>query len=501
MVGLNQSLFTGFSGVQTAQVGLNVTGNNIANVNTPGYSKQLANSIPKGVFRTQGLTMGTGADVIQIGAARETLANDLLTAQEGRTTFAEQLASGFNDIETLLGETDTTGVAARLNDFFESMEAATQRPSDIAARENLLVTADNLATEIRGRDADLYELQTRTDTDIQELVNRINEIAVRIEDLNRQISTQPDPAQDLIDDRYQQINEISKLIGVETFELDNNQIQINILGPNQILVGREMRNTLQVSTNPANNGFFNVELDVKGTVTDITNQIVTGDIGARIQLRDQEIQPIRDRLDNLAAGLIIEMNTVHQAGFDLNGNTNIRFFDPDNATVLGATPIGTVDATRYQGMAGAIQLSTDLLVDPLDPAQGYDATALALSATGAFGDNGVALQMAGLRNSTDVIDVDRDGDPTNDTGAGSFERYHSDTLAFLGGRTRSANLNLDTQQALLEQAEVRREQVSGVSLDEEAVSLNQYQRAFEASSRFLSVINQLTGEILNRLGS
>lgn len=497
MVSLNQSLFTGFTGVQTAQVGLNITGNNIANVNTPGYSRQMPMNIPKGVNTIAGITQGTGADILRIGAARENLANELYTDALGREAYSERFASGMNDIEALLVEAESSGIGFQMSEFFGALEAAVQRPSDIPTRQNVLVKAQNLASEFRGRDGDLFDLQYSTNQDIAELVARVNEITERIDGLNRQISSTAKPPQDLIDDRYNEINELSKLVGVETYEMENNLVQVNIKGTGQILVGREMRNTLETSINAGNSGFYDINLNVKGTFTDITGQMVSGDLAARINLRDGEIPTNRERLDNLAAGLIQQVNAVHTTGTDLNGNAGLNFFDPTN--VLGATPVGTVDADRYNGVASTIEVSADLLINAADPSEGFDPTALAFSLGGAVGDNQVALSLVALRNSTQVVDQDRDGDFTNDSTV-TYERYHVDTMARLGGVTRSATLDLQTQQALAEQAEVRRNEISGVSLDEEAVSLTQYQRAFEASSRFLGVINQLTADIINRLG-
>jgi len=499
MVNLNTSLLTGFSGVQVAQVGLNVTGNNIANVNTEGYSRQSADHTTRGVLTSQGITVGIGADVREIMAARENLANQLLTNQKGRTSLLEEHASGLNDVESLMAESDETGIAKSLNELFSAVELSVARPSDLGTREQLLITAEDVASEIRARDADLDDLQRQSNTDIADLVSKVNLITERIADINRNINSTSTPSQNLIDDRQREINELSKLVGVDVFDLPGEQVQVNIQGANQILVGREMRNTLSVSTS-ATTGFFDVNINVKGTVSNITSQITSGKIGGKLQVRDTEIPQVRERLDNLAAGLIISFNTIHQTGFGLNGTTGLNFFDPPNATVLGATAIGTQDPNRYDGIAGTITLSNDL-VDPLNPAAGFDATRLAhSSAAGAAGNNAVVLQLADLRNSTAVIDSDRDGDPAPDA-AGTFERYHSSTLSMLGRKVNTVNTEFDTQQALLEQAEARVDQVSGVSLDEEAISLSQYQRAFEASSRFLGVINQLTSEIINRLGS
>ncbi len=497
MVNLNASLYTGFSGIQSAQTGLNVIGNNIANINTAGYSRQSVLTVERGVSRSNGVVIGSGANVDRVTSARETLTDALVTRQTGRHAYQDQLASGLNEIESLMAESENTGIGSALADFFASLEAATLRPGDLGTRQELLAQADALASEIRGRDGDLFDQQQQVNQDLADLVAQVNEITSRIDSLNRKIAGQVEPAQDLIDQRYAEINRLSELVGVETYPLSNNMIQVNLAGPNTILIGRELRNTLEVEPNAANNGFYDIVVDTKGTETVVTSQVTGGKLGAKLRLRDTEIQGVRDKLDLLAAGLIIQTNAIHQTGTDLNGNTNLQFFDPDNTTVLGATAIGTVDPTRYRGVAGNIRISSDL-EDPLNPGV-LDPSRVALSATGSVGDNGIALAMAGLRTSTSLIDLNRDGDPSTD-GSVSFEKFHNLTLSDLGRAVRNGNDGLDTQTALLEQANDRREQVSGVNLDEEALNLSQFQRAFEASSRYLSVVNQLTAEILSRLG-
>lgn len=500
MVGLNSSLYIGLTGVRTAQVGLNTTGNNIGNINTPGYSRQMPVIEIKGNTFSQGLTIGTGSDVQRIMAMREPLADKAITRYEGANSFFDELAQGLHTIEGLMVDGENSGVGYAVNELFMGLERATVRPTDLAVREELLALAKNAVQEINNRDSDLVNEQLRVNLEVEDIVNRVNQLTENIARINQQISGLSKPAEDLIDQRKMAIDELSQLVGVETFDLPNNMIQVNIQNSNQILVGRELRNELGVQVNPASSeGFFDVTLRAGTTTSVITPSIQNGNLGAKLQIRDTEIGQTRQNLDLLAAGLIIQFNNIHQTGTDLNGNTNLRFFDPDNATALGATAIGTVDPTRYQGLAGSLSLSSDL-VDPLNPTAGFDPTRIALSATGSAGDNGVGVQLAALRDSVATIDADRDGDPTNDP-ATTFERFYGRVVGDIGQRVRRAETDNTTADELLNQAKLRRDDASGVNLDEEAANLTQYQRAFEASSRFINVINQLTGEIISRLGS
>ena len=500
MVGLNSSLYIGLTGVRTAQIGLNTTGNNIGNINTEGYSRQMPVIEVKGNTFSQGLTIGTGSDVDRIMAMRDDFADRAVTRYQGSNAYHDALSQGLSTIEGLMVDAEDSGVGYAIGELFMGLERASVRPTDLATREELLVLAQNAVQELNARDVDLYDKQLRLNLEVEDLVNRVNQLTENIAGLNEQISGLSKPAEDLIDQRKMAIDELAQLVGVETYTLPNNMIQVSIQNSNQILVGREMRNELGVQVNAASpDGFFDVTIDVSGNVSTITPTIVNGTLGAKLQMRDTEIAQTRRQLDQLAAGMVIQFNTIHQTGTDLNGNTNLRFFDPDNTTALGATAVGTIDPDRYQGLAGTISLSTDL-IDPLNPTAGFDPSRIALSQTGAVGDNGVGVQLAALRDSMAVIDADLDGDFTNDPPT-TFERFYSRIVGDLGQRVRKARSDASTADNLLNQAVLRRNDVSGVNLDEEAANLTQYQRAFEASSRFINIINQLTGEIIQRLGS
>lgn len=495
MGGLNAGLYIGLSGVRTAQFGLNTTGNNIANVNTEGYSRQAPEVLIKGVVTDQGITMGTGSRVSGILGMRDRIADQTLTRQESRYAFQNSLSLDLSHMEGMLNETDFSGIGQTMSEFFSTLEQASLRPDQTALRQEVLATAQRLADEFNERDRDLFEFQTELDLEIEDIVDRINEITAKIDDVNGRIYSTGQPSQDLLDERYRQINELSKYVAVDVFHLDNNRMQINLKNSNNVLIGEDP-NPLSVVRNPANDNLFDVTLQTGSTSYNVTNNLDSGELAAKLQVRDQELAEVRRRLDFLAAGVVTEFNAIHTAAYDLNGNTGARLFDPADPSNVGASYL-------YKGAASSISLSDDLLVNAADPSLGYDPEALAFGTTAPLpgptpvvGDNTAALAMLDLRNSTTTIDADEDG--TGDTG--TFEDYLGDAVTYLGRRARTEEDKRQSQELILDQARARREEVSKVSLDEEAVSLTQFQRAFEASSRFLSVINQLTADIISRLG-
>ena len=494
MTSLNSSLYIGLTGIRTSRIGLNVTGNNIANVNTEGYSRQRPDTVLKGTVVNEGITVGTGSDITRIQALRDQLANRALTDAETAFRFQDRLAKGLQEMEGILADGEGVGIGPALSNFFDGLEKVTQRPNDLSSRQELLVLGETLTAELNSRDRELSREQQSIDFAIEDSVQEINDLTSRIANLNSRIASLSKPAEDLIDERQKAIDRLGELVGVEVYEITNNQVQVNLKGSSQqILVGLQIRNELGVVNNPANAGFKDVTLQFGSGSINITGAIETGELAANLQLRDVEIQTVKRELDRLAGGLIVQFNAIHQTGTDLGGNTNLRFFDPGG---LGPVPVGTVDPDRYLGLAGSIRLADDLRTTPGGP---LDPSRLALSASGATGDNAVGLQLAALRNDPNVVDQDLDGDPSNDPNR-TFEQFFNSITADLGSATRSAEDLAATQDALLYQAQIRRDAVSGVELNEEAANLTQYQRAFEASSRFLNVINQLTGDIIARLG-
>lgn len=498
MVGLNSGLFVGLSGVRAAQVGLSVTGNNIANVNTEGYSRQIADQTIAGLLNDGNVTVGRGTDVRGILGARDLIAEKQLRDQESRTNYYNSLHTGLDSVEDLLNESEFSGINKAMGEFFETWEAVSSRPDQLAARQEMLASGEYLAGEIRRRDDDLDQLQSRTNLEVGDLVEDVNRLTAKILDLNGQIYSAAQPSQDLIDQRNEQVNQLSELVGVDVYHFENNRIQVNIKDSNYLLVGTDTRNTMRADANPANNNYSDVVLvSEAGSVNDITSSITTGEIGGKLALRDTEIVSIRRDLDNLAAGLITSVNALHETGFDLNGNNMLRFFDPADPTNAGAPAPPTVDLDRWQGAASSISLSADLRVTPADPNSEFDPSKLALSSIGGdVGNNVVAVQIADLRESNAVIDDDGDG--TADTG--TFQGFYADAMSKVGRKTNNARELLESNKLVRDQAQARRDQTSKVNLDEEAVSLTQYQRAFEASSRYLGVINQLTADIISRLG-
>ncbi|PIE03141.1 MAG: flagellar hook-associated protein FlgK [Acidobacteria bacterium] len=479
MVSLNSSMYVGLKGINAARAGLNVTGNNISNVNTEGYSRQSVELTARRDSRLGGLMLGTGVDIKAVTAARNNLIEQTFTQQTNQLGFHQEMYQLMKQMESIVEDSDYSGIDYSFQRFFSGMEEAASRPDQLAPRQELLESGGSLALEIRNRYNQLEEMQGQVNQEVKAVIDQINLLTEQIAELNVQISTSADEPNNLIDERQRMVNELSELAGIDVFEMHNNLIQVNLKNTGYILVGNTESTPLTAELNTANNNYWTVSYPFNGVQTDIGSELTLGKIEAKMQIRDSEIPALKRRLDNLAAGLIQSVNAIHQTGFAMDGTTtNLNFFTPFVS--------GAAGPDNNLGAAAAISISTDVLDQPEN---------VALSATGAIGDNEIGNQLAALRQNTTVIDSDGDGA----LDSGTFEAYLHETMAGLGSAINSASDSRDTQEALLIQTKGRRSEISEVSLDEEAVKLTQYQRAFQASSKFISLIDQLTGDIINQL--
>ena len=208
-------------------------------------------------------------------------------------------------------------------------------------------------------------------------------------------------------------------------------------------------------------------VQLKSGPNDITSLIQGGKLAGLLRVRDQLIPAYQNDLDTLAEGIITQVNTVHSAGTDLQvppSSPGLNFLNP------------------VTGVSGAAQVFS------VNPAIAADLKNIAAGRSGSPGDNANALTMANLANQKVLSG-----------GTETFAESFASLQFKVGTDTQSAKRSLDTQSALLKQLKNQRDSVSAVSLDEEAIDLIRFQRAYQASAKFISTIDQLTADLIQNL--
>ncbi|THJ20870.1 MAG: flagellar hook-associated protein FlgK [Nitrospira sp. CG24E] len=458
---INRLLDIGKSALFTAQQGISVAGHNIANVNTPGYSRQevtLAENRPENGSPGQ---IGTGVHAETIRRSFDSFVEAQLLASGERLGEFTASSKALARLESLFGDANNQGIGAGLNEFFGALQDVASNPSDLSARTVFLSKASALAGRFNRSAADLTDAQESIDRQVGQTVTDVNRLTGRIADLNTKIAEAESSGQhanDLRDQRAVALAELSGSIEVSSIEDTTGQLTV-FAGRGHVLLDKDKTYRLVGVPNLSNNGLLDVHYDAgAGATTNLSPVIQGGRLKGLLDVRDQTISGLQASLDTLASGVVTQVNQQHRLGFGLDGSTNQDFFATTGTTA------GTI----------AVSLSNIRQI------------AASSTAVGVPGNNANALALAGLRNQ----DVAAFGNVT-------FQEYYSTIAGSFGSTLQGVDGNLKAQEILHEQLTSQRGAISGVSMDEELANLLQYQRSFEAASRMIVVADELFQTILS----
>ncbi len=459
MSSLNASLAVALSGLMADQAALEVTTNNVSNANTPGYSRQVANLVASDPVVVDPLTFGTGVTLKNIESVRDPILESRIqqeTQSQGQLN-AEVSALQQAQVNFTSGSSGDIGTA--LSNFFDSINQLSTNPSDLSLRQGVLTAAGNLASAFHTTANNLSQQRTSLDLNVVQTVGQINQLTRQIADLNGQISNLENvgrSAGTFVDQRTQLIDQLSSLVDVSVVPSDNT-ITITTTNGTALVAGQQ---SFALSSQPDASG----TQQIFSQSTNITSNIVSGQLGGLLQTRDQQIPAIQAQLDTLASNVGNAVNQVQTSGYDLNGNatSGLNLFTPSPA-----------------GGAGA---AASIAVAITDPAK------IAASSDGTVGNNANAEAMYALRNSAFV-----EGQTPSD--------YYSNIVFNVGNSTANAQAEQSASNLVLQQLNDQRSSVSGVSLDEEAANMVEYQQAYAASAQVISTINAMMETVINMKSS
>jgi flagellar hook-associated protein 1 FlgK len=447
-VSLTSSLYISTEALLADQGALAEVSNNISNVNTPGYTREVANLEETPPVNVGNLQYGTGVAIGSIQSVRDNVLQLRLTQETENQGQLNTLSNGLNQIQTLFNEPAGSGLQTLLSQFYGSFQQLSSDPTNSGLRQNVISAAQSLAAGFNQSASALVAQQQDADQGVVQTVQQINQLTSQIAQLNSQISSTSGEGLNtntFQDQRGQLINQLSQLVDVQSITADGSNLTLTTSGGAELVVGNQSFN-LNTETN-ATTGFQ----DVYSQGADITSSIQSGTLAGDLQLRDQRIPSILSNLDTLANGIATSTNTQNAAGFDLNGNAGGNIFAP-----LAAVP------------GSALNLSV-AITDP---------NKIAASADGTPGDNTNATALANLQ-SANVI-----------SGQNPIS-YYSGLVFQVGSQASTASSQLSGANLLVQQLQDQIGSVSGVSLDEEGANLILYQNAYEAAARVAGVVETL----------
>lgn len=461
-----------------SQTAILVTSHNVANVNTPGYSRQEAIVTEAGAMSTFGGQLGMGAVVTGIRQRVDLLTDRQLASENGAYASLDYTSRATGQIEAIFNDATGADLANRVSEFFNSWDDLSANPQGTAERQTVVSTAELLTSEFRRVDSQLTTLKENADKDVVSIVGEVNQIVKQIANLNGLVKSalvQGQTPNDLMDQRGVLLKSLGEKIGYTSITDSFGQVNVYV-GNGRPLVDGETAGSL--IADPGAGSVHDVKIFLPGqnslvSVPDtITGDIASGELAAAIRFRDGYINTVRDRVDQLAYAISTKVNDQHILGYDLDGNLGDVFF-----TDLSAG--GGAGAARDFRVAASITSDLRLI-------------AAATVATALPGDNRNAVLMAGLRNNPLAGDISVAG-----LGGATIPDFIAGMVGQIGSETKGADLDLRHQKVVVNYLETRREEVSGVSLDEEMTNLIRFQRAFEAATRMISVLDSLLEGVIN----
>jgi flagellar hook-associated protein 1 len=463
MLGLFNTLQLGARALQANQLGVEVTGQNLANSSNPAYSRQrlaLSTSLPTPT--ALGL-QGTGVQVTSIQQVRDAMLDGEMRDESSVSGYWSSQQNSLESAQTQLGEflninsTSTSGSAGlsdQINNLFNAFQSVATNPTSIPQRGALVNQAQTLASGFNQASQKLSALNSSLNTSVSNNVTAANQLLSQIASLNSQIAKATatgGTANDLNDTREQDLENLANLVNIQTTTNANGTVDVSI-GGTQMISGNKTLDTLQ--TYDSGNGQLLVRTATGGTPLTLTGGAIQGTIDAR----DGALKTLRDGLDTLASSLITQVNGVYSGGYDLNGGTGQPLFTGTDAATMGVNSALQTDPSLVQ----------------------------AAGVSGATGDNTVALALAQLGQKS-----------LAGLGNQTFSDAFASQVGTFGFALSNANAQTDNSSSVTGMLQNQRDSVSGVSIEEEVANLITYQQAYSASSKIITTVDQMLQTVLS----
>src|SRR5271157_4059255 len=436
-----------------------VVANNIANTNTPGYSRDVPILEESPPTLTGNTMVGTGVTLKSVESVRDNILDLRIQQETSQQSSLNSYVDSMNQVQALFNETQGTGLQTDLSNFFNSFQSLATNPTSSPLSPSAITAGQDLADAINQTSKNLATIQQGLDQSVTQTVQQVNQLTAQLADLNQQIQIVSNAGQNpgsLEDQRDQVLNNLSGLIDTAVVYSDNGAASVTTTNGTLLVTG-DQSDALTMQVNSAT-GMH----EVLAQGTDITSAIAGGQLQGLLNARDDGIPSAQSSLDNLAAGLTSAVNQQQNEGWDLNGAKGVDFFTPFTPTASGSN-------------AGA---ATTMAVALTSPDQ------VAASSNGTPGDNGNATALANLQNEP-IVSGQTAGD------------YYSNLIDQVGNDVSNATSEQEAVGLVLQQLTNQQKSISGVSLDEEATNLITYQQAYEAAARVISTVDELVGATLN----
>ncbi len=465
-MGTISSAFNLISGALDAdQSALSIVANNVANSNTTGYTEETPNWRQNTPIAINGEYYGTGVTQTGATSVRDRVLTERLNQQQQMASSSTSRLAALNTIQALFtpdsGTTSSTAgdIGSDVTSFFASFASLEANPTNNALRQQVLSRASTLAGDISNAAAGLNSQRSAIDQEATGVGSQVNALTQSIAKLNQQIqSTSPNADAGILEDQRQQdISQLSQLIGINQIATENNGLSITTTS-GATLVSEGSSYSITTGSVDGGTHFF------VGT-SDITSQLAAGNgsLGGYLTARDGDIPSVINSLDQLAYGISTAVNAQNSTGTDLDGNT-----------ASAASPLNIFN--QPGAVAGSAAAMTVVMTNP---------NQIAAAAAGAgTGDNSNAVTMAGLAKQNIA-----DGQTPTD--------FYSGFVTRLGSTVSEVQTENTALTASVTQLQNQNNALSAVNLNNEAASMQQLERSYQAASQVFSILNSVMTSALN----
>ncbi|GAB5046984.1 flagellar hook-associated protein FlgK [Thermodesulfovibrio sp. TK110] len=534
----------GKTGVLTYQKALEVVSHNIANATTEGYTRQdvIFENMPSGVITAQGVS-GRGVKLSDIRRMYDSFIELQLKTESSRSAYWDILQNGMLRLENIFNDTSDVAFSNVINDFFNAWQELSQNPQGTAERSLLLDKANYLVQRVNVSYKSLIDERYEIYQDSQNLVNQINQYLDQINELNEKIAASPGSL-DAKDQRENLVKQLNDIVQITYFEDNAGRYSILVGGMPLVDGGKVYHMSVGLDSNQKMQ--FRVET-ASGSI-DATELIKGGKLKAEIDLRDNVIPEYMNKLNMFVFDLTEALNAQHRQGYGVDGSTGNNFFAKlydltltagsyddvsfkinsmnkntydeyriqfngtnwtvtDNTTGSSITPTVT---SWTEGTDTYYKLSfNDMEITLKNPSNNLDFTfqikpntafyfdvaikdtaKIAAAKGDPTGSNSGPMDNENARAIYGLLDAQIIGN------AKPIDFYRS-IVSEIGVYSSSAQTQKKFQDALVQEMEKRRQNLSGVSLDEEAVNLVKYQKMYEASARVIRVADEILSTLFD----
>lgn len=461
-MGMSVGLNTAVLALRAHQLSVDVASHNIANAQSPGYSRQrvlLQPLVIPGAFGMgSGLhaNPGAGVDASSLHRVRDTFLDYQARQAFSNEAYWAGATEGLQRAELTFNEPSDDGLGSVMNRFWASWHDVVTNPESAAARSTLVNAASAMGSRFQAMRADLTSQRGHVNTQVRDIARQVNDATGEIAQLNvtiAQFEASGREASDLRDRRDTLLDGLSKL-GPITYQEQADRT-VTVHWGSHVLVQAEQAQNVGIEPDPGNTGMDRLYFTSDSAVLDTT----AGKLGGLTHVRDNALPDLITKLDTLATGLITNINAIHSTGYGIDNSTGNPLFNGTNAASITVNPVIGSNPDKLATSAGA----------------------------NTPGDSSKALEVANLQLQRLMAGSTQ-----------SFDEFYGNLVTVLGADVAQSKVNVDGAALVSSHVDQSRQSVSGVNIDEEVMNMTLSQHAYDASARVITVIDSMLDTLINR---